>query len=257
MNNNIGWIDSHAHLDLIIGVPDLSGLSGIITISTEQFHVSSLQKYTRLTSPWIFRTVGIHPEHAEEVKEWSWLHEACVAKDVVAIGEIGLDRTISIDFSTQITAFKNQIEIAIEHNLPIVIHSREAEQETLDLLRQYPKVKGLFHCFTGSLDSALAAINLGFYISFSGIVTFRKSHLPDVAKNIPIDKILIETDSPYLAPVPHRGKQNHPAYVEHVGTMLANILNVPIDVLKLQLYNNTCAAFNLSIHLESIMLKSQ
>ncbi len=154
----------------------------------------------------------------------------------MAIGEIGLD--YHYDFApkdVQRDLFGAQIALACELNLPVIIHTREADEHTLDVLRREGKgeVRGVFHCFTGDDSLARAALDLGFMLSFSGIVTFPRSDaLRNTARSIPLDRLLIETDSPFLAPVPRRGQRNEPAWVSHVADALAGALGITVDELE-------------------------
>ena len=172
-------------------------------------------------------TVGVHPHDASK---WTpecdrALRERCSHPKVVIVGEIGLD--YHYNFSppeNQRDVFISQLQIASDLNKPIAIHTREAWDDTVAILREFPGVKGIFHCFTGGPREAEAALDLGYYLSFGGVVTFPKaSGLREAAKLAPADRILVETDAPYLAPVPHRGKRNEPAFVVEVVGKLAEL----------------------------------
>jgi TatD DNase family protein len=179
-------------------------------------------------------SVGIHPHKAGEFAGRLDQALASVRKGVSdeaaqAIGEIGLD--YHYDFSprdVQQAVFRSQVGLALELALPVVIHTREATDDTFGILREAgPSLRGVFHCFTGDTDMARAALDLGFYVSLAGIVTFpRAEALRDVARLVPAERLLIETDAPYLAPVPHRGKRNEPAFVAHVAERVAAIRSV-------------------------------
>jgi TatD DNase family protein len=177
-------------------------------------------------------TVGVHPDN-EGIQEPSVddLVSRARLDRVVALGETGLDyyrlngRTVA-EMEWQRERFRNHIRAARITGLPLVIHTRNASSDTLEVLRNEGQgaVRGVFHCFTETQEVATAALDMGFHISFSGILTFRNAqHLRDVARQVPLDRCLIETDSPYLAPVPHRGKPNQPAWVAHVGAFLADL----------------------------------
>ena len=161
---------------------------------------------------------------------------ACRACAVSAIGEIGLDFHYSADSSSaQVGLFRAQLDLAREFQLPVIVHSREAEQATLDCLVSHVAAgsngaTGVLHCFTGNWDFARRLVDIGFYVSFSGIVTFRNADmLRDVARRLPLERLLIETDTPYLAPVPHRGRRNEPAFIRHVADTIAQLRNSSID----------------------------
>ena len=182
----------------------------------------------------IFASVGVHPDY-EDIEEPT-VEELCrLAKEnkVVAIGETGLDYfRVQGDLTWQRDRFRTHIKAAIQSNLPLIIHTRNAAEDTLKIMREEGanQVGGVMHCFTESLDVALEAIKLNFYISFSGIVTFKNAtDLKEVVKAIPLDRILIETDSPYLAPVPYRGKINDPSNVIHVAEEIAKLKNISVE----------------------------
>ena len=176
----------------------------------------------------IYATVGIHPHESKDVSEkyLSKIERYSNHQKVVAIGEIGLDYYYNFsDSEIQKTVFLEQLKLAKKLNLPSVIHCRDAYEDLLEIIIASEHNKGVIHCFSGNLEFANKIINLGYYISFTGMITFVKE-LEDVIKNISLNHILIETDSPYLAPVPYRGKINEPAYVEKVAEKIAEIKNL-------------------------------
>jgi TatD DNase family protein len=181
-----------------------------------------------------YASVGVHPDY-EDIEEPSV--EALVSlathPKVVAIGETGLDYyRLTGDLEWQRNRFRTHIRAAILAGKPLIIHTRSAAEDTIKIMQEEGanKVGGVMHCFTESLEVALAAISMGFYISFSGIVTFKNAtQIKKVAQTIPLSKILVETDSPYLAPVPFRGKTNQPAYVKYVAQEVANLRGVSLD----------------------------
>jgi TatD DNase family protein len=188
--------------------------------------------------PELALTVGIQPHDADQFNETFALEIESVAtthKDVVAIGEIGLDGFHKfVDMPTQIKCFEAFLEIALRTQLPVVVHVRETFADVFERLKWFSERggTGVIHCFTGTLDEGRAFLDLGFYLSFSGIVTFKNSDgLREVARYTPSDRLLIETDSPYLAPVPHRGKQNEPAWVREVARCIADVRGLPIEQL--------------------------
>jgi TatD DNase family protein len=190
---------------------------------------------------------GVHPHDADEDVTAAELDDLARNPLVVALGETGFDFYYT-DIATpavQEASFRQHMEAAQRHGLPIVVHTRDAEVETLAVLRDYPKVKFVLHCFTGSRGMAEAAWGMGGYISFSGILTFGKSaaELSDIAKAAPRDKVLIETDAPYLAPAPHRGKRNASMYVPHTAAYLAELWQIEQVKLAEQLRSNTLALF--------------
>lgn len=249
------WIDSHAHLDLMEqhGILDWSGVGGIITIATCKTHTDSLKRFVDAESdatskPWIYRTVGIHPGTVQksDLGNWGWLNAACTDKTVVAVGEIGLDKTVALDMNTQTKAFEEQVQIAIEFDLPVVVHTRDAEAEVLEVIKRNKRARGVLHSFNGSLEGARVAISLGWYVSFSGMLTFKKSgYLRDTARQLPVDRILLETDAPYLAPEPVRGHRNNkPGNVMHTGRVLAAERGVSMESIQAQTCENTLRLFD-------------
>jgi TatD DNase family protein len=195
--------------------------------------------------------VGIHPHEARLADEPAYeeLADLARARRILAIGEVGLD--FHYDLSprdVQEEAFRRQIRLAREARLPIVVHTREAEARTVAILREEhaDDVGGVVHCFSGSADLARAAIELGMFVSFSGIVTFpRAEALRAIARDVPVDRLLIETDAPYLAPPPHRGRRNEPAFVVEVARTLAAARNVALDGFARTVCDNYARCFRL------------
>jgi TatD DNase family protein len=185
----------------------------------------------------------------EDIVDEILLDKLSEHRRVIAIGETGLDYFYAPETKElQLDSFKKHVRVARRHKKPLIIHTRDARQDTLDILReeQASEVGGILHCFTETWDMAKAALDLGFYISMSGIVTFKNAdELREVAKKIPDDRLLIETDAPYLAPVPHRGKQNQPAYVVEVAKHLASIRGQSVDKIAQISSENFNRLFNL------------
>ncbi len=182
----------------------------------------------------IFASVGVHPDYEDTPEPTvAQLVELAKSPKVVAIGETGLDYfRLTGDLEWQRERFRTHIRAARETGLPLIIHTRASSEDTIRIMREEnaQDVGGVMHCFTESWEVAQQAMELGFYISLSGIVTFKKAtELKDVAYKMPLDRLLIETDSPYLAPMPHRGKQNQPAWVRHVAEHIAELKNIPLE----------------------------
>jgi TatD DNase family protein len=182
----------------------------------------------------IYASVGVHPDYELETEPTQeQLVSLAKHPKVIAIGETGLDYfRLQGDLEWQRNRFRTHIRAAIESAKPLIIHTRSASVDTLRLMKEEgaDKIGGVMHCFTESMEVALAAIEMNFYISFSGIVTFKKAlELKEVAAQIPLDRMLIETDSPYLAPVPFRGKLNQPSYVKHVAEEIANLRGISVE----------------------------
>jgi len=237
-------IDSHCHINF----PELvSDIDGVMERMAEN-HVSNalcvsvnLEKFPEVLSlaeryENIYASVGVHPDtQSGEDPTVERLVSLSAHPKVVAIGETGLDyfRTEG-DTTWQRDRFRAHIQAAREVNKPLIIHTREAGDDTLGILREEGEglVRGVMHCFTETLEFARASIDLGFFISFSGIITFKNAQaIRDVAKVIPLESILIETDSPYLAPVPNRGKTNEPSYVRYVLEEVARVKELPVDTV--------------------------
>lgn len=178
---------------------------------------------------------GVHPLYQEEACDYETLLRCVSREEVVAVGETGLDYHYSAETKeVQKISFFDHIKASNEVNKPLIIHTRDAQQDTLEALKQHrsKQVSGVLHCFTESLEMAQAALKMGLYISISGIVTFKSAkELQETVKQIPLERLLIETDSPWLAPVPHRGKENQPAYVRDVAHFIAELKGIPIKEL--------------------------
>ncbi|MBE9564179.1 MAG: TatD family hydrolase [Proteobacteria bacterium] len=254
-------VDSHCHLDCIDLTPFDNDFDKLIqhTFDAGVEHMLcvsiNLKTYPDMLEkvrhyPKISVSAGLHPM-ADESDEFSIEALTELAKDekVVAIGETGLDYYYHKDNPEwQIPRFRDHVQVANELNKPLIIHTRDAGDDTLEILRQGDagKCRGVIHCFTETQDFANKALELDFMISISGIVTFRNADaLREIAKTIPDDRLLIETDSPYLAPIPHRGKQNQPAYVHHVAETLAEIRNTSVEHIAEISRNNFYQLFNL------------
>jgi TatD DNase family protein len=196
------------------------------------------------TYPNFYASVGVHPDY-EDIEEPTVEGLVALANHpkVIAIGETGLDYfRLTGDLEWQRTRFRTHIRAAIQSGKPLIIHTRSAAEDTIRIMReeQAAQIGGVMHCFTESLEVAMQAIELGFYISFSGIVTFKNAvALKEVAKAIPLDRILVETDSPYLAPIPYRGKTNQPGYVKHVAEEIAKLRDTSLE----EIANATTANF--------------
>ena len=196
----------------------------------------------------IYATAGIHPHDAKNPSK-DYLDQICnllKSDKMIAVGEIGLDyyRNIS-KREIQNRVFREQMELAQLINKPVIFHNRDADTDMLKVLLDFPDVTGVAHCFSSNLEIAKAFLDIGYYISFAGNLTYKNSHLPEVAKELPLDRILVETDSPYLSPVPYRGKPNEPGRTRFVAEKLADIHNVSLDVIAIKTSENATTLFNL------------
>lgn len=252
-------VDSHCHLDF----PDLAVNIDELLANMRENDVGhalcvsvNLQDLPRVLAlsenhPNLFASVGVHPdyENLEEPQSIQLATLACHPR-VVAIGETGLDYfRLKGDLEWQRERFRQHIRAARLCNKPLIIHTREAAEDTLRIMEEEgaDTVGGVMHCFTESWEVAQRAMALNFYISFSGIVTFKKAvGLKDIATRVPLERMLIETDSPYLAPVPHRGKTNQPAFVKHVAEEIAALRGISLDQVAEATTNNFFKLFKVS-----------
>ena len=258
------FVDSHAHIDgpefdadreQVIQRARDAGVSVILNIGTGDPHSGALERAVELAEAHadIYTAIGIHPHDArlfDDAAEQLIIKLKTQSSRVIAWGEIGLD--FHYDNSpreVQMKVFQRQLQLAGEANLPVIIHTREAEPETVDILKSQVaggNPPGIMHCFSGSSWLAQQAIDLGFYISFSGIVTFKKAEeLRTIAKQVPLDRLLIETDCPFLAPVPYRGKRNEPAYVVEVARCQAELHGKTVEEMGQITSQNFARFFNL------------
>jgi TatD DNase family protein len=255
------FVDSHCHLDfpeLRADLPQLleamraSAVTHALCIAVEmpawpQVHALAADHAN------LYASVGVHPDYLDTPEPSVAL---LVAKSrepkIVAIGETGLDYyRLEGDLEWQRARFRTHIRAAREAGRPLVIHTRASAADTLAIMREEGAAEcgGVMHCFTETWDVASAALDLGFHISFSGIVTFKNAvELKDVARRVPLERMLIETDSPYLAPVPYRGKRNQPAFVPHVAAEIARLRDVPIDAVAAATSQNFFRLFGIDPH---------
>ena len=247
-------IDSHCHLDhepLLSDIDNViirsksAGVTKILTICTTLNSFDKIKKLV-LKDKIIYGTYGIHPHETKNdiVNSDLIINEISNNDKIIGVGETGLDFYYdNSDKETQIKSFETHIKASIELNIPLIIHSRSAENETFDILNKYKNddLKILMHCFTGSQKFAEKLLDLNAYFSASGIITFKNSQdLQKTFQLIPLDKLLIETDSPFLAPEPNRGKKNEPSFVKFTGKKLADIKNISFE----DLVNSTTNNFN-------------
>jgi TatD DNase family protein len=238
-------IDSHAHIQgkeyageaaAVIERARAAGVEKIIAVGGAGDMSSNTEAVALADSfPTVFATVGMHPHDAKDVgaDELDTLKNLAAHTKVIAVGETGLDYYYNHSArDVQRRVFAQFIHMALETALPLVVHERDAARDAAELLRDEGtgKLRGVIHCFTGSYEAACAYMDLGFYISFTGIITFKNAEaLREVVRKAPLDRMLVETDSPYLTPVPHRGRRNEPAYVRLVAETIAAVKNVPVN----------------------------
>lgn len=252
-------IDSHAHIqgkeyagevEAVVARAREAGVEKIIAVGGAGDMSSNTGAIALANSfPAVYATVGMHPHDAKDVgaDELKKLKELASDPRVVAVGETGLD--YYYDHSpreVQRRVFSQFIQMAREIALPIVVHERDAAHDVADLLRTEGagKLRGVIHCFTGNYEAACAYMDLGFYISFTGIITFKNAEpLREVVRRVPLERMLVETDSPYLTPVPHRGKRNEPAYVRYVAETVASVKETPVEEVAMTTTQNVRQLF--------------
>ena len=233
--------DSHAHLNDEAFDQDRAELletfrdAGVGLVMNAGCSLASSREGIALAEayPWIYCSVGTHPDTADEVNEevLEVYRQMCSHPKVKAIGEIGLDyyyETIHRD--AQMRAFRMQMQLAEELDMPVIVHERDAHEDGMSIVKEFPKVKGVFHCYSGSAEMARQLVDMGWYIGFTGVLTFKNARKAvETAASIPLERILLETDCPYMAPEPYRGKRNHPGYLPKMAEKLAQIRGMDVD----------------------------
>jgi len=238
------WTDTHTHLFLpefdndraeVVKRAVEAGVSRLFVPNINEGSLQPLLEFTNAFKDFAYPMIGLHPGDVRN----DWKNKVqLIEKDFeianfVAVGEIGIDLywpENKVYEREQKEAFAYQVSFAVEHGLPVVIHTRNSFEVTYDVLKSVykPGMKGVFHCFSGTYDDAVKIADLGFYIGIGGVVTFKNSRLPEVVEKIPLEQIVLETDSPYLTPVPFRGKRNESAYIPYIGKKIAEIKKIPI-----------------------------
>lgn len=251
--------DSHAHYDdesfdkdryeLIEKLHNEENIVGIMNCGAS---LEGMRDSVKLACKYdfIYAAVGIHPEEADEFNEdvIDEIREFSKSSKVKAIGEIGLDYYWEENppREKQKEIFIRQMELARELKLPVIIHSRDAQEDTLDILKMFPEVKGVVHCFSGSVETARECVEIGYYIGITGVITFKNAKkVKEVVKAIPIDRLLVETDCPYMAPVPHRGTRNQSSYIKHIIDEISEIKGISQEEIEEITINNTKELFNI------------
>lgn len=255
-------VDSHCHLDgldydtLHQNVDDVLAKAQARDVGYLLAVATTLPGYQAMTQligkrDNVAFSCGVHPLNLEGGYDYAELRRLAAAEQVVALGETGLDYFYQKDnWALQQESFREHIRVGRALNKPVIVHTRDAREDTLNILREEnaQDCRGVLHCFTEDLPTAQVLLDMGFYISFSGIVTFRNAEqLRDVARYVPLDRLLVETDSPYLAPVPHRGKENQPAYVRDVAEYLAVLKGVSLEQLAEATTTNFSHLFHIKL----------
>ncbi|MPQ42211.1 TatD family hydrolase [Clostridium tarantellae] len=252
--------DTHAHYDTDVFdedrnkvIEDLkkNGVIGVLNCGSDLY---GARKSVELSKEYdmFYAAVGIHPESAENLTEDTLkeIRELANNSKVKAIGEIGLDYYWEENPNREIQkdAFRKQMNLAEELQLPVVIHDRDAHKDTLEIIKEFPNVIGVIHCFSGSVEFAKECIKLGYYIGFTGVLTFKNAKkLVEVCKEIPLDRILVETDCPYMTPVPFRGKRNQSNYIEYIIDKISEIRGISEKEINNILLKNTKELFKIDL----------
>lgn len=253
-------IDSHAHLDMKDYKNDIEEVleraldAGVTHIIAVGIDIPSSLKALELAKKYdfVYSTIGYHPHNADncDFDTLSELSKLASEPKVIAWGEIGLDfYRLYSPAERQIEAFELQLDMAIKFNLPVIIHDREAHREVFNIIKKYEdkNLNGVIHCFSGDYDLAMEFINMGYYISIPGTVTYKKAQtVHEVTKKIPLEYMLIETDAPFLAPVPKRGKRNEPSFVAYTAQEISRLRGIKIEDFGRQTSENAKKLFNLS-----------
>ena len=249
-------IDTHCHLfyddlkndlDIVLNRAQELGVNRFICVGT---NMEDSRECLGLAETYenIYASIGVHPHDAKDAPEdyLDQIADLITFPKMIALGEIGLDyfRNIS-EPDIQQNVFREQLALAQRLQKPVIFHNRDADADVLKILSEFPDVTGVAHCFSSDLKTAKTFIDLGFYISFSGNLTYKNSHLPDVAKELPLEKLLVETDSPYLSPVPYRGKPNEPGRTRFVAEKLAEIHGVTLEIIAEKTTTNAESLFSL------------
>ena len=252
MENKYKIFDTHAHYDSedydidrenILKELKENGVIGILNCASSYDSVKATDELTKKYD-FVYGALGIHPENADEFTEerLDIIKNMIKANDkIVAVGEIGLDYYWEENPPREIQkeVLRKHMELAKELNMPVIIHDRDAHKDTLDIIKEFPEVKGIIHCFSGSVEFARECIKLGYYIGFTGVVTFKNAKkIVEVAKDIPLDRMLVETDAPFMAPVPNRGKRNRSDYIKEIIEKLAEIRDLDPIELNIKLNDN-------------------
>ena len=250
------FIDTHCHLDILESTPEetiieakQAGVQRMVTIAVDEpsldFVSSTVQEF-----PAVYGSVGFHPHDASKLTKSLLQKIRQLAEEqhkLIAIGEIGLDyHYMNSPAEIQQQAFRKQLQLAVELNLPVILHSREAETDTLNILQEFPVPSlGVAHSFTSSIEMARTLVEMGWYLGINGIVTFKNAEdLREVVRWLPLEHLLLETDSPFLAPIPFRGKPNKPAHIPTIASFIAKLKKITLEELAQQTTANAERLFN-------------
>lgn len=248
------FTDSHCHLydeyyediDNIIKLSLENSVFRFINNGCDsKSNIEVLEKINKYSN--MYGALGIHPENVDKytIDDIKFIEDNLSNKKIIAIGEIGLDYYYTKENkSEQIKLLEMQLELAEKYNIPVIIHSRDATEDTINILKKY-KVKGIIHSFSGSLETAKEYIKMGYLLGVNGVITFKNAHIKDVIKEIPLEYLVLETDSPYLTPVPFRGKQNNPCHILDIAKFICELKDISLEELSNITENNLNNMFNL------------
>lgn len=246
-------IDTHAHLNDKAFIEDIEKIiqnaieNDVLSMCIIGWDKESSLKAIEICEKYstdtfrLFPVAGLHPSNVQDEKdlELTWLIDLIKNKKIIAIGEIGMDLYWDKTYlDLEVKMFQKQMELALKYDLPVIIHNRDAMQMTFDIIKEYQGVKGILHCYSGSIEMAKEIIKLGYKLGIGGVLTYKNSHLNEVIDTYELKNFVSETDSPYLPPVPYRGKRNEPCYIVEVIKKIASIKNTDIEEVKEVLYNN-------------------
>ena len=250
------FIDTHCHLSIedyddiekVIKDNKEAGIDKIIISGcTRESIIESLELSKKYEE--VYVTIGYHPSEVNitSIEDIKVLEEQLLEDKVVGVGEIGLDYHYGKeDIEKQKELFRTQMRLAEKYKLPVVIHSRDATNDTINILKEFPNVIGDIHCFSGSVETARIYLSMGYYLGIGGVVTFKNSNLSKVILELGLDRILLETDSPYLTPEPYRGKKNSSKYIPYIAEYIANLLDITVEEVSKITLNNTYTLFDLN-----------
>lgn len=247
------FTDSHCHLfneyyGDINEILDSSKNNNVTKVISDATSLETCKEMLELSkNDMVYITLGIHPEEANNYnkEDLSFIEENLSNPKVIAVGEIGLDYHYDgYDKEKQIELFEMQLRLAEKYNMPVVIHSRDATKDTIDTLKKH-SLAGVIHSFSGSVETAKEYIKMGYKLGINGVITFKNAHLKDTIKEIGIDHIILETDSPYLTPHPYRGKRNEPSYVLEIARFISDYLNIPLEKVSEITQSNIKDIFNI------------
>lgn len=247
------FTDSHCHLfneyyDDIKKIIDSAKKNGITKMINNGSDLKTNNEVLEIAKNYkeIYAAVGFHPEICSKFKKEDIDIIIENIDKIVAIGEIGLDYHYeNTNREKQKELLEEQLKIALKYNKPVIIHSRDATKDTIEVLKKYTKVKGVIHCFSGSLETANIYIKMGYKLGIGGVITFKNSKLKDVVEKLPLESIILETDAPYLTPHPYRGEKNEPAYIKTIAEYIANLKNISIEELSITTEKNIKEIFDI------------